>query len=191
MKKIMMTLAAVCVAATMNAQTWVGGELGFSGDHTNGTETTNKTFTFAPEFGYNLDENLSVAIKLGYEYQDACDLDKLFGTTNFYGFARTNAFTVNPYVRYTFCKAGNFSVFVDGGISYTTLHPQGAEKNLNIFGAAVVPGIAYAVSDKVTLVSHLGKGLYWNHTWLEDSFRNNSYGLNLFNGISFGAYYNF
>ena len=40
MKKIMMTLAAVCVAATMNAQVWVGGSLGFSTNHTNGNQVS-------------------------------------------------------------------------------------------------------------------------------------------------------
>ena len=30
MKKIFMTLAAVCFAATMNAQVYVGGSLGFN-----------------------------------------------------------------------------------------------------------------------------------------------------------------
>jgi len=185
MKKIMMTLAAVCVAATMNAQTWVGGELGFTGSHVNGSESTDKTFTLAPEIGYNLDENLAVAVKLGWGYASTQTLASL-GT-----FSNVNTYSINPYARYTFVKAGNFSVFVDGGISYSAIHVQGAEKNINQFGAAVVPGIAYAVSDKVTLVSHLGEGLYFKHTWIEDVARTNNYGLNLFNGISFGAYYNF
>ena len=68
---------------------------------------------------------------------------------------------------------------------------HGAEENINQFGAAVVPGIAYAVSNKVTLVSHLGEGLYIKHSWIKDAIRTNDYGFNLFNGISFGAYYNF
>lgn len=191
MKKIMMTLAAVAVAATMNAQVWVGGELGFKSSHNNGSEDTQKTFDIAPEIGYNLDDNFSVAIKLGYSYSDALDWDEVLGTTNIFGSYRTNAFSIKPYIRYTFVKAGNFSAFVDGGLNYTTMHAQGADNNLNVFGAFVTPGIAYAVSDKVGLVAHLGQGLYFNHTWLKDSFRNNTYGLNLTNGISFGAYYNF
>ena len=64
MKKIMMTLAAVAVAATMNAQVWVGGELGFTGSHVNGIDNTEKTFTIAPEIGYNLDDNFAVAINI-------------------------------------------------------------------------------------------------------------------------------
>ncbi len=185
MKKIMMTLAAVAVAATMNAQVWVGGELGFTGSHVNGIDNTEKTFTIAPEIGYNLDDNFAVAIKLGYGYASTKD----FGALGRY--SNVNSYAINPYVRYTFAKAGNFSAFVDGGVDYSTIHIQGAEKNINQFGAAVVPGIAYAVSNKVTLVSHLGEGLYIKHSWIKDAVRTNDYGFNLFNGISFGAYYNF
>ena len=184
MKKIFMTLAAAVVAVSASAQVWVGGELGFSSNHVNGNDDSDKTFTIAPEIGYDLDENLSVAIKLGYSYA---------GTRSIIGndYNNVNAYTINPYARYTFVKVGNFSAFVDGGIHYTTLHVQGAENNFNQMGVAVNPGIAYAVSDKVTLVSHLGDGLYYNHTWLKDAYRSNNFGLDLFNGISFGAYYNF
>ena len=179
MKKIMMTLAAVCVAATMNAQTWAGGELGFTGKHINGAENSNTTFSIKPEIGYNLDDNLAVAVALGYTH------------TNPASGSNSNAFSINPYLRYTFVKAGNFSAFFDGGLDYTTTHTQGADKNSNSFGVSVVPGLAYAVSDKVTLVSHLGDGLYFKHYWYEGVSRSSSYGLNLFNAISFGAYYNF
>ncbi len=185
MKKIMMTLAAVAVAATMNAQVWVGGELGFTGSHVNGIDNTEKTFTIAPEIGYNLDDNFAVAIKLGYGYASTQDLGALGRHSN------VNSYIINPYARYTFAKAGNFSAFVDGGVNYSTIHVQGADKNINQFGASVVPGIAYAVSNKVTLVSHLGEGLYIKHSWIKDAIRTNDYGFNLFNGISFGAYYNF
>lgn len=184
MKKIMMTLAAVAVAATMNAQVWMGGELTISGSHTNGSDNTDKVFTIAPEIGYNLNDNFAVAVKLGFSHAST---KEIAGNA----FSNVNAYSVNPYVRYNFVKAGNFAAFVDGGIGYTTLHVQGADKNFNQVGVSVVPGISYAVSEKVGLVAHLGEGLYFKHTWLKDAVRNNSYGLNLFNGISFGAYYNF
>ena len=61
MKKIMMTLAAVAVAATMNAQGYIGGNLGFvnSTNKTNpAAEVTRTGFSIAPEFGYKLDDKL-------------------------------------------------------------------------------------------------------------------------------------
>jgi len=190
MKKIMMTLAAVCVAATMNAQVWVGGELGFSSSHTNGNDNSTKAFSITPEIGYNLDENFAVAIKLGYDYQEDFDFGEFIGLNGLTSL-RTNAYTVNPYVRYTFLKAGNFSAFVDGGIHYTTMHAQGVDDNFNQFGVNVTPGISYAISEKVGLVAHLGKGLYWDHSWVKNTVRMNKFGLSLANAISFGAYYNF
>lgn len=180
-----MTLAAVAVAATMNAQVWVGGELGFAASHVNGSDNTDKTLTIAPEIGYNLSDNWSVAVALGYSYASSQAI------ANLGSFDNVNTYAIKPYARYTFVKSGNFSAFVDGGINYATIHVKGADNNFNQFGVSVVPGLAYAVSDKVTLVSHLGSGLYYNHTWMKDFAHVNDYGLNLFNGISFGAYYNF
>ena len=77
------------------------------------------------------------------------------------------------------------------GLKYSIAHAQGLENNFNRFGVFVIPAIAYSVSDKVTLASHLGDGLYYNHTWMKDVARSNEFGFDLFHGISFGAYYFF
>ena len=191
MKKIMMTLAAVAVAATMNAQVWVGGEVGFTSEHLNGVGTEN-IFNVKPEIGYSLNEKFDVAIALGYSHSSD-KMNKNFGVAKFF----TNSFEINPYLRYKFVKAGNFFAFIDGGINYATTHYSGRfngeklSKNENEFGVSIVPGIAYSVSEKVTLVSHLGEGLYYNHQWMKDEYHQNNFGFRLFNGITFGAYYNF
>ena len=191
MKKILMTLAAVAVATTMNAQVWVGGELGFTSEHLNGVGTEN-VFTVKPEIGYSLNEKVDVAIALGYSHSSD-KVNKKLGGDKFFA----NAFEINPYIRYKFVKAGNFFAFIDGGVNYTTTHYSGRydgaklSENENEFGVSIVPGIAYSVSDKVTLVSHLGEGLYYNHQWMKDTYHQNNFGFHLFNGITFGAYYNF
>ena len=173
-----MTLAAVAVAATMNAQTWVGGSLGFSTSHLQGAEKNTKTFSIAPEIGYNLDDKWSVAVALGYGHSS-------------YSYHTYNTFSVKPYARYTFVKAGDFSFFLDGGLNYETEHMNGAKNNENSFGVFVTPGISYAISEKVGLVAHLGSGLTFDHEWEKDSYHRNTLALDLANGISFGAYYNF
>jgi hypothetical protein len=185
MKKILMTLAAVAMAATMNAQTWIGGEIGFESNHVNGASSTTKEFRIAPEIGYNVSDNFSIAAQLGYVYTSSQELPVLGTVSN------TNGYTFKPYARYTFVKAGNFSAFFDGGLRYTFGHIQGIENNVNNAGVFITPGLAYAVSPKVTLVSHLGDGLTYNHTWMKDVYRSNAVKFHLFNGISFGAYYNF
>ena len=76
-------------------------------------------------------------------------------------------------------------------LKYSIAHAQGLESNFNKFGVFVIPAIAFSVSDKVTLASHIGDGLYYNQTWMKDVARSNEFGFNLFHGISFGAYYFF
>ena len=207
MKKIMMTLAAVAVAATMNAQVWVGGEIGFNADKTtvknNGVsnDVTTNNFTIAPEIGYNLNEKWAVAMKIGFVHsEDNGVIKSMIENAGFpvNGKAMTNAFSINPYARYTFFKAGNFSAFVDGGISYSTVHINNMSdvmNNINSFGVAINPGISYAVSEKVGLVAHLGD-LSFNTSWtkaknVDIKVTDNKFNVSFWNAISFGAYYNF
>ena len=192
MKKIFMMAVMAVAALSANAQTWVGGELGFTSSHTNGVGTS-KEFTIKPEVGFGLNEKFDVAIALGYTYSSDKIKSQLGG-----GKLSTNTWEINPYVRYKFVKAGNFFAFVDGGLFYETTHVRGEAKNWNSFGVSFVPGIAYSVSDKVTLVSKLGEGLYYSHDWKNydekqayDNYHANSIGFKLLNSISFGAYYNF
>ena len=188
MKKIFIAAVMTVVALTANAQVWVGGELGFSTDKTSfdGNKLgTNTEFTLAPELGYSLNENWDVAVKLAYGYSE----NAAKSVMGLEAKGSTNAFAINPYVRYTFVKAGNFSAFVDGGIAYATVHVNGQEDNINGLGVAVNPGIAYAVSPKVSLVAHIGEVGY-NHAW-RDKLTNDAFNLKLTNAISFGAYVKF
>jgi hypothetical protein len=193
MKKIVMTLVAAFVAVSMNAQdVWVGGSLGFTNSHSQGNTYNTSDVTVKPEIGFKFDENMDFALALGYTRH----------VSESAAIASQNAFSITPYVRYAFLKAGNFSAFVDGGLDYTTIHTNGQKNNVNQFGVFVTPGIAYAVSNKVTLVSHLGSGLYYNHQYRKDfdgdadypaqaGIHRNNFGFELFNGVTFGAYVSF
>lgn len=208
MKKIFMTLAAAVIAVSANAQIWVGGEVGFSSDKettkTNGnsvSETTNN-FTLAPEVGYNLNENWAIALKVQFAHnEDNASIKSLIegfvpGSTG--AKVMTNAFTVNPYARYTFLKAGNFSAFVDGGVSYGLIHVSSLSNvmnNVNTLGVGINPGVTYAVSPKVSLVAHIGD-LSYNTMWTKAKnadvkFNKGKFNIGIWNAISFGAYYNF
>ena len=68
MKKILLSLAALALAATMKAQVWIGGEVGFTTNHTNGSGHTALELNIAPDIGYTLSDNFSVAIALGYSH---------------------------------------------------------------------------------------------------------------------------
>ena len=198
MKKFFVMAVMAVAALNANAQWWAGGELGFGSSHNNGAEVSTKEFTIKPEVGYSLTDKIDVALSVGYIHLSNASLRDYVNEN--YGFdlgrlgvrdGSGNGFTINPYIRYKFVKAGNFFAFVDGGIDYTTLHMNGTDKNANQFGVSVAPGIAYAVSPKVTLVSHIGDGLYYRHSWIKDTAHNNAFGFKLINSISFGAYYSF
>jgi hypothetical protein len=180
MKKIMMTLAAVCVAATMNAQVYVGGSLGFSSEKADydGAEATT-IFSVKPELGYNLDENLAVGIALGFTSEKDGDADAL------------TTFSVAPYLRYTFVKLDKVNLFVDGEVSYAT-----KKDTYDKFGIHIKPGVAVNVNDNISFVAKLcADGLGWSNTkWknVPNEYKTNKFGVDLSTlGLEFGMYYNF
>ena len=207
MKKIFMTLAAAVIAVSANAQIWVGGEVGFTSDKTtvktngNSVSQTTNNFTLAPEVGYNLNENWAIALKVQFAHnEDNGVIKSMIQDAGFNTGAKvmTNAFSVNPYARYTFLKAGNFSAFVDGGVSYGLIHVSSMSQvmnNINSLGVAINPGVTYAVSPNDSLVAHIGD-LSYNAMWTKAKnadvkVNNGKFNIGIWNAISFGAYYNF
>jgi len=176
MKKILMTLAAVCVAATMNAQVYVGGGVGFgTTSHDGNTKTS---FKILPEIGYNLDENWAVGITFGYSQDKS------------YADVKTKMFQVSPYVRYTFVKLDKVNIFVDGAVDY--IHTAVDDAKVNGFGIGLKPGVAVNLNDKLSFVSHLGFLGYQYSKGNEDGAKAyNTFGFDFDNNISFGLYYNF
>lgn len=191
MKKIMMIAVMAVAALTANAQTWVGGNIGLHTEKTKFESTelySGTNFEIAPEIGYNLNDKWAVAIALSYGHY--ANKVVSFAGQDISGTA--NAFSIKPFVRYTFVKAGNFAVFCDGVLDYSSLHINGVENNLNSTGVAFTPGISYAVSPKVFLVAHVGE-LSYDHTWFDagvGTVKDNAFNIGLTNAISFGAYVN-
>ena len=183
MKKILMTLAAAFVAVSMSAQVYVGGSLGLASfDDGNDSKTA---FKFAPEIGYNLDEDMSVGIVFSYangSMENAMDV-----TTFNKDFKE---YEISPYLRYNFAKMGAVTVFADGALSYT--HQDTGLTKYNGFGLGIKPGVAVTLTDKLSFVSHVGFLGYKSNKEDADGAKNHStIGLNLDNALSFGLYYNF
>lgn len=189
MKKIILTALVAVVSLAANAQIWAGGSLSMSSNHLNGQDNSTNLFSITPEIGYSISDNLDIAVALSYGHTN--DFKSDIEPYSYANGSTVNSFAIKPFVRYTWVKAGNFSAFVDGGLNIASHHANGADDNLNEMGVFVTPGISYGISSKVRLEAHLGDGFTYNHTWLEDDYRYNKVGLNLLNGISFGAYYNF
>lgn len=181
MKKILMTIVAAFAALSMNAQVYVGGEIGFASEKVNDSETT---FKFIPEIGYNFNEDWAAGIKIGY--QKACNLIADYsltmgadGLVGKYG----EAFTVSPYARYTFVKTGSVKVFVDGGLDFTSVK----DIDDNIINVGLKPGVAVDLSDSFSFVAHFGFVGY--KSWGDNL---NKIGVDLNgNNLTFGLYYNF
>ncbi|MBQ7742844.1 MAG: outer membrane beta-barrel protein [Bacteroidaceae bacterium] len=186
MKKMILTALVAVASLTVSAQIWVGGEVGFNTWKESNPSLKGNHFTVAPEIGYKLNDNLDVAVLIGYAHaKNGSDLFNF----EIPAFENANGFELNPYLRYTFVKAGNFGFFVDGGFTYALLHMCGDNRSINAWELGLKPGISYGLSDKVTLVAHVGFAGYQyakHHDW-----KRNEFGLGLDgNNISFGCYVN-
>lgn len=175
MKKIFLTLMVMVAAVAANAQVWVGGSLGFRTFDADETGGKNLEFNINPEVGYDLSEDWSIAIALGFK-TTSFDID---------GVDNNTTISVNPYARYKFLKAGNFSLFLDGGFKFESVDEGAKVNNWNI---GVKPGIAYSLNENFCIVGHLGDGLIYRGG---DTKKENGFALDVANGLSFGVYYAF
>jgi len=147
MKKIMMTLAAIAVAATMNAQGYIGGSLGFQSDKTHNGDITTTSFVIAPELGYKLDDKMSVGVALGFGYGKTKN-----DITN--AEAKKTTFDIKPYLRYQVLTFGKANVFVDGGLEFGMTKEEDMKPSMD-FGLFVSPGISYDINEKWCIAAHL------------------------------------
>lgn len=176
MKKIFLTLMVMVAAVAANAQVWVGGSLGFWNNGDAEGSQTKTTFSIAPEVGYDLSEDWSIAIGLGYESAKPED-----GET-------VSAIAVNPYARYNILKAGNFKFFLDGGFEFGSVDTG---EKYSTWGIGIKPGIAYSLNEKFSLVGHMG---FLGYTDCDDEIGDlvqKGFGFSFDNNISFGVYYAF
>lgn len=191
MKKFFLGLAISVISISANAQVYVGGGLGFSSvkaaHHEDVDVDTKTTFSLVPEIGYQLDEKLAVGIGLGYSHSKDGD-------------EKGDAFSIEPYARYTFAKLGTVDLFIEGGVGYQ--HTKNAEeisdnvevnKKENTFYIGVRPGFKVNLNQKIALVSRVG-WLGWKTTKPDvDDYKGSSeFGLNLdATAIQFGVNYTF
>ena len=184
MKKFLMTIAAAFVAVSMSAQVYVGGEVGFSNSKLGGGDSKT-SFKFLPEIGYNLDESMSLGIVLGYEQGNVTGSFETYSVND-----KVKSFIINPYLRYNVVKAGSVTFFGDVSVLYKHNDNDGAKNNT--FGVGLKPGVAVALNDKFSFVSHIGfLGYQQNKVDVDGAKASSSFGLDLTNNLTFGLYYNF
>lgn len=175
MKKILLMAAFAVATLAANAQSYVGGTLGFTklGDA--------QTIKVLPEVGTAISDNLGIGIALGYT-----------NVKDTY-----NQINVNPYVRYQALQIGQWNIFVDGGVYFNYKKNEGADKADTQFGLNVAPGLAFKLSDSFSIVAKA------NNLFCLDFFKaagadDTKIDANLstvnnfsFGGLSFGFYYTF
>lgn len=180
MKKLFSLIAVAFVAMSVNAQVYVGGSLGINAwsSQKNAGDRSETTFTILPEVGYNLNDEWAVGTVIGYVS------DKWVGVNGI----SESAFTFNPYARYTYLKAGKVSLFVDGGVDFTTA----SKADWNELAIGLKPGLAVSLSDNISFVSHLGFIGYDVYNPDGDDNNTSKFGLDLSgNNLTFGLYFNF
>jgi hypothetical protein len=192
MKKILMTLATAFVAVSMSAQNnmYVGGSLGYTKTAFDGDEL-NHTLRIMPEFGVQLNEQWGVGVEFGYDATTEKGTPDLTSST----------FTFAPYARYTALKFGPVNVFADGQFSYDMTNNEtvglggNAEDNKeNAWKIAIKPGIAYNITDNLSLVAKLGDVIGYRSSKpdADGAKATTTFSfLDLSNAITFGIFYNF
>jgi hypothetical protein len=181
MKKFFMTLVAVAMAVSVNAQGYFGGSIGVASVK-NGGADAETTYKFVPEIGWNFNSEWAAGVAFGYQ-KGACDLQ--YGS---YGQdVDTEILSVNPYVRYTAWNTKYVNVFVDGGIGLASIKDVGTEFNLGLR-----PGVAVNFNDKISFVAHVGFVGFDSFSPKGDGDSSNMVGVDLNgNNILFGLYFSF
>lgn len=170
MKKILVIAIAALVSYAASAQFYVGGSL-------NANINDNSYFSIVPEAGYVISDELAVGASIDFTSSKAA----------------YSCIEFAPYVRWTFADFAPVQLFLDGGITVSSMNDKVFDDTYNAFQIGVKPGFAMPLNDKLSLVGHLGFLGYTanenNANWL---MRSEGLGIS-FSGydVTFGVFYNF
>ena len=152
MKKLVLVLAIVFAGVmTSQAQVWVGlNNIGAQ------IEKNHTGISFAPEIGYGINNQWTIALGANYGY----DQIDVLGTK-----VTTNTLFLEPYVRYTGGTIGKkFFLFADLCGDFGLLDAKGA------YAVTLQPGIAWAATDKFTAAFRFAKIGYDHNIYGVDGF---------------------
>lgn len=168
MKKfLMVAILAVLGAVSAKAQVRLGGEVMVW--YNNDTEVT--SYKFIPEIGYKFNDRWEVGTDIGFA-----------GNSNQEGLS----FELAPFARYTFLRAGMFSMFGEGGFAVAT-----AKHKDTAFNIGLRPGVDLELSEHWSLEAHLGfLGFATNKGGIA-GMQASGFGFDFANGTSFGLIYQF
>ena len=204
MKKKIIALVALLACVTMgaSAQVYVGGSLGFTSTkyEAGGQDKDGTSYKILPEIGYQLDEDLSIGLQIGYSHGYASfgsltvtDIKAAMNTvTSAYADMneddfKLNSFTFAPYMRYNVMKFGAVKLFLEGSVGYTNIKSDdtpntngrktGNESKLDLLEIAIRPGVSFQVNEKINLLAKIGSLGYMQAKEKESDAKITRFGL--------------
>lgn len=189
MKKFIFVLfAVITMAASANAQVYIGGTAGvvsFSKDNYTGDNDDETAFRILPEIGYKINSNWAVGGVIGYEKGSLSLLGQSQMTSK-----DMKAFSIAPYARWTFVHSKYVNGFLDLGFGFMSGSIDDGDFTAWNIGAK--PGIEVNLSKHISFVTKLGFLGYEEFNPDGDNNNSSSFGFNVSgNNIEFGVYYNF
>ena len=145
MKKFILLLAFVAVSITSNAQTWIGGNIGFDYQSAEGTSQTEIGFDLMGR--YDLSQHFAIGLEVGEAISSS------EGT-------RTNTLSVSPFIRYNCAKIGNGKFFLQASGGYGIMNVENYGESAKIWAFGLTPGFSLPLSDKAEFEVGLG-GFSW------------------------------
>ncbi|MBQ9471168.1 MAG: outer membrane beta-barrel protein [Bacteroidales bacterium] len=212
-KAIFAVIAMLAIGPMAKAQLYVGGSIGVNtqaGKETEENETEKLPQTtnlnISPEVGFFLSDQFAVGAYINTAFS--------FGNTRATDPIKTRStqFGITPYARYYAIQSDKFGVFLEGQVffSHQSSKTIGGGVTVdgpktNSFGVAIVPGLAYSLTDNIQLQMRLNVlGAHFTHTSTtsgdgKETTANNSCGLNIstqnvlgsLGGIQVGFIYKF
>lgn len=202
MKKLMALVAFMALTVSASAQVYVGGSVGFTSSKTEGggADKDGSSFKLMPEIGYQLDQQMSVGVQIGYSSGYAA-----FGSlsvTDFKGLLNTavstyadlgsddmklKSFTFAPYIRYTALELGKANIFIEGSVGYTNITMDQAsagnhrlgETKVDVIEVAVRPGVELKITDRFSAIAKLGSLGYISAKEKESDSKLTRFGLDV------------
>lgn len=162
MKKIVLSVAAVFAfgfaAQAQEVESGFGyskgdvflsGSIGFgSNKYTEGVYKDN-SFSFAPQAGYFVNDNIAVGLKLGVANS------KVTLTENSDAI-KVNQMSIGVFGRYYFTPASKFSLFGQLGVDYVNIDLKAADTKVDGFGVELAPGVSYFLNSNFALEATWG-----------------------------------
>lgn len=165
MKKLIVCIVVfMCTIVAVNAQSaekknWIGGGVSFGSSKTDGYDRATN-YSIVPQIGFMLSDNIGLGVKLGYGHTEVPGQTPVYVNGELVGVEpytnKSNSYSINPFIRYTFVKGNIGGLFIDGGFAYAHSKLKSSDTKTNTFSIGVSPGVMFNVSDKIALLGTFG-----------------------------------